>query len=117
MSDEPIPAATLILVRESSDGPPQLLMVERAGGMAFAAGALVFPGGRIDEADRQLGAEQGIEPAVVAAIRETLEETAVPVALSPTPDAALASALQRALIAERPLGALLADHGLTVQQR
>ena len=62
-------------------------MVERAEGMAFAAGALVFPGGRIDEADRQLAAELGLEDgAAVAAIRETIEETAVPVGLAPLPD-------------------------------
>jgi 8-oxo-dGTP pyrophosphatase MutT (NUDIX family) len=50
MADEAIPAATLILVRDRDGAPPDLLMVERAEGMAFAAGALVFPGGRIDEA-------------------------------------------------------------------
>ena len=40
--------------------PPELLMVERAGGMAFAGGALVFPGGRIDDADRRLAANSGL---------------------------------------------------------
>ena len=49
--DDAIPAATLIVVRDRPDGPPELLMVERSEGMAFAAGALVFPGGRIDAAD------------------------------------------------------------------
>ena len=49
-----IPAATLIVVRDRPDGPPELLMVERSEGMAFAAGALVFPGGRIDAADVRL---------------------------------------------------------------
>ena len=79
MTDEAIPAATLIVVREQADGAPELLMVERAEGMAFAAGALVFPGGRIDDADRKFAAELGLEDgAVVAAIRETIEETAIP---------------------------------------
>ena len=55
MSDDAIPAATLILVRERRRAAPELLMVERAVGMAFAARRLVFPGGRIDEADRRLG--------------------------------------------------------------
>src|SRR3954468_17564262 len=73
MRDEAIPAATLIVVREAVGDPPQLLMVERAEGMAFAAGALVFPGGRIDEADGELAAELGVEAAALAAIRETLE--------------------------------------------
>src|SRR5436305_11934335 len=112
MSDEPIPAATLILVRESSDGPPQLLMVERAGGMAFAAGALVFPGGRIDDADRKLAAETGTDAAAVAAIRETVEETAVPVGLSPLPDAETARALQDELAADHPLVEVLRERGL-----
>src|SRR5258705_7552700 len=80
--DEAIPAATLIVVRDRPDGPPELLMVERSEGMAFAAGALVFPGGRIDAADAALGSENA---GAVAAIRETIEETAVPVGLAPLP--------------------------------
>ena len=107
MSDEAIPAATLIVVREAAAGPPQLLMVERAEGMAFAAGALVFPGGRIDEADRQLAAQEGVDAAALAAIRETIEETAVPVGLAPVPDAAAALELQRELVADGPFGDLL----------
>lgn len=106
-SDEAIPAATLILVRDRPDGQPELLMVERAGGMAFAAGAWVFPGGRIDEADRRIGEEKAIDPAAVAAIRETVEETGIPAGLSPTPDRTEARALQDALVAEAPFGELL----------
>jgi 8-oxo-dGTP pyrophosphatase MutT (NUDIX family) len=87
-------------------------MVERAGGMAFAAGALVFPGGRIDEADRTLAMETGIDAAAVAAIRDTIEETAVPVGLSPVPDAAATRRLQDSLVAERPFAGLLGELGI-----
>ena len=105
-----IPAATLITVRETAGAEPELLMVERAQGMAFAAGALVFPGGRIDRADSMVAGEEAA--ARVAAIRETLEETGVPVALSPVPELELAAELQRALIADEPFDRLLEEHGL-----
>src|SRR5438552_711841 len=105
VTDDAIPAATLVVVRErpgrAPELLPELLMVERAGSMAFAAGALVFPGGRIDEADRRLAEVLGFDPAAVASIRETIEETAIPAGLSPTPDAVAARALQDALAADR----------------
>ena len=106
MSEKPpIPAATLVTVRDSPRGPPELLMVERAPGMAFAAGALVFPGGRIDDEDA--GAK-------VAAIRETLEETAIPVCLSPLPSPDAAKAMQAQLLEGRGFDALLREHGLSL---
>jgi 8-oxo-dGTP pyrophosphatase MutT (NUDIX family) len=115
MSDEPIPAATLVLVREpAAGGPPELLMVERASGMAFAGGALVFPGGRIDDGDRKLAEPFGLADggARVAAIRETIEETALAVGLEPLPSFDDAIALQRGLVAARPFKELLAEAGL-----
>ena len=83
---EPIPAATLVLFRERADAMPELLIVERAQKMAFAAGALVFPGGRIDPADRDLatavfpGDPHGAGR--IAAIRETIEEAGLAVGLA-----------------------------------
>jgi 8-oxo-dGTP pyrophosphatase MutT (NUDIX family) len=113
-SSAAIPAATLLTVRERADGPPELLMVERAEGMAFAGGALVFPGGRIDASDRALGGDDD-SAARVAAIRETLEETAIPVAITPAPSMDLAIELQRALLADEPFERLLERHRLALE--
>ena len=50
-----IPAATMVIFRNSPQGrAPEVLMVQRAKEMRFAGGAAVFPGGRVDEADRVL---------------------------------------------------------------
>lgn len=114
MTDAPIPAATLIVVRDVPGGAPELLMVERAQGMAFAAGAMVFPGGRIDPADEALGARVGVSAAAVAAIRETIEETAIPVGLSPVPSPAEARDLQVALAGGRCFEDALAEHGFAL---
>ena len=69
------------LFRETG-GEPDLLMVERAQAMAFAGGALVFPGGRIDPGDRTLAktlaGDHDDMAARVAAIRETIEEVGFP---------------------------------------
>jgi 8-oxo-dGTP pyrophosphatase MutT (NUDIX family) len=78
MIDDAIPAATLVVMRDSPEGPPDLLMVERPRTMAFAAGAMVFPGGRIDAED-WAGANDLVEAARTAAARETLEETGLAV--------------------------------------
>ncbi|RVT90943.1 NUDIX domain-containing protein [Sphingomonas crocodyli] len=89
-----IPAATVILLRDRPDGaPPQILMVQRAPTMAFAPGAIVFPGGRVDEADRSLACEidHGLTEedaaARIAAIRETIEEVGLFIGMPPPPAA------------------------------
>lgn len=117
MSDDAIPAATLIVVRERAHGLPELLMVERAQDMVFAGGAWVFPGGRIDQADVELAESLGTEDAAarVAAIREAVEETAIPVGLSPTPDWAISLEMQRDLLSEIPLQTLLRRNGLNLE--
>jgi 8-oxo-dGTP pyrophosphatase MutT (NUDIX family) len=113
MNDDAIPAATLILVRDRDGAAPDLLMVERSDNMAFAAGALVFPGGRIDEADRRLGNEMGLgDGAATAAIRETIEETAVPVGLAPVPEHRTVLGLQSELAEETDFAALLSRANL-----
>jgi 8-oxo-dGTP pyrophosphatase MutT (NUDIX family) len=109
-----IPAATLVLMRERRDGPPELLMTERTGAMAFAAGALVFPGGRIDEDDHRTAEALGSEAAKVAAIRETIEEAGIAVGLTPAPDSAATAALRDGIVSEAPFADLLAGRGLTI---
>jgi 8-oxo-dGTP pyrophosphatase MutT (NUDIX family) len=109
MSDDAIPAATLIVVRERESGPPELLMVERAQGMAFAGGAWVFPGGRIDEAEVEFAKSLAFEDgaAHIAAIREAIEETAIPVGLTPVPNSDCVAEMQRELLAESTMQTLL----------
>jgi len=119
MSDLPeaIPAATLVLMRPGDEGP-ELLFIERAKTMAFAAGALVFPGGRIDEDDHILAARigGGIEDAAarIAAIRETIEETGLAPALARSADAATIARLREAMAGGAPFPDLLAEHGLAL---
>jgi 8-oxo-dGTP pyrophosphatase MutT (NUDIX family) len=116
VTDNAIPAATLIVMRERADMPPELLMVERTAAMAFAGGAMVFPGGRIDAGDRALAAGHP-EPeaaARIAAIRETLEESGIAVGLAPGSDQPLAARLQQELNAGTPFSALLAANGLAL---
>src|SRR6188472_2319796 len=113
MSDlpEPIPAATLVLMRAVAEGPPELLVTERTGTMAFAAGALVFPGGRIDADDHRTAELMGSAAAKVAAIRETIEETGLAAGLTPAPEPATVEALRRGIADEEPFASLLEAHG------
>ena len=54
MTDNLIPAATVLIVRDTPDGL-QVFMVVRHHQIDFASGALVFPGGKIDAADFDTG--------------------------------------------------------------
>ena len=109
-----IPAATLIVMRDRASAPPELLTVTRAKGMAFAGGAIVFPGGRVDAADEATGAAHDADDAAfrIAAIRETLEEAGIPAALDPFPERTLVHRLQDDLHAGAALDGLLHHAGL-----
>lgn len=114
MNDEAIPAATLIVVRDRPGRAPELLMVERGQAMSFAAGALVFPGGRIDAADRRLAERLGLAedgPARIAAIRETVEETAIPIGLASPPTPKHCLEIQMALAADGDFAHILEQSG------
>lgn len=92
MTRSPRPSATVIIVAPhvASDGHEdyRVLMVKRAGGSGFMAGAHVFPGGVLDAADRDprwraslalpSGEDLDDETALrITAIRETFEEIGV----------------------------------------
>jgi glyoxylase-like metal-dependent hydrolase (beta-lactamase superfamily II)/8-oxo-dGTP pyrophosphatase MutT (NUDIX family) len=95
-SSDPRPAATLVILRES-DGGPQVLLTVRPRSMRFMGGAIVFPGGSVDHADRDPRWERasplsqadaraalGIDDpgaalgSFVAALREAYEEVGFP---------------------------------------
>ncbi len=113
------PAATLVVMRDRADGPPDILMVERAGVMAFAPGAMVFPGGRVDPGDHDLARllalpDQDEGAARIAAIRETIEESALPIGFTATPDPAAIATIRAALGAGAAFGEALAAAGATL---
>jgi 8-oxo-dGTP pyrophosphatase MutT (NUDIX family) len=89
----PRPAATVMLIRDRPDGISVFLM-RRHSAMEFAAGVMVFPGGGVDDRDRnaqiawtgpppswwaqRFGVETELAEALVcAAARETFEECGV----------------------------------------
>lgn len=111
----PIPAATLILFRDRPVGPPELLMVERAKAMAFAGGAMVFPGGRVDPDDELLAQLHPGHPdaaARIAAIRETLEEAGLAVGVTPLPSPEQVAELRGRLHGGVAFGRALEEAGL-----
>lgn len=70
----PTPAATVIVIRDSSKGI-EVLMLRRSLQMNFASGYWVFPGGKIEEEDYKAGVNNTDIAARLAAIRETQEES------------------------------------------
>ncbi|MBY6218507.1 NUDIX hydrolase [Qipengyuania aquimaris] len=115
-SPEGIPAATVVIFRRGPDnGPPEVLMTIRSREMVFAGGMAVFPGGRVDPADFDLGAMMGgsLEPDEaahqIAVVRETLEETGLVIGLSGDIDAEKARAARRYLLETGDLASVL-DH-------
>jgi 8-oxo-dGTP pyrophosphatase MutT (NUDIX family) len=76
---QPIAAATVILLRDTEVGL-ETLMLRRNSKIAFG-GMWVFPGGRIDEADRAgLAPDDELGAARQAAIREAQEESGLDIA-------------------------------------
>ena len=100
----PRDAATLIIV-DNSSGEPRVLLGRRRLDMVFMPGRYVFPGGRVDPADKQIVVEEDLRP-------RDLEKLMV--AMKGTPSVARARALALAAVREtceeaglligRPLG-------------
>ncbi len=119
---EPLPATTLMLLREAADGP-EVFLVQRNRHSGFLPNAWVFPGGRVDPGDRLDGhpgvrggegviARWGIDRAtgmahLVAGVRETFEECGIWLGDRAPP------AAERAPLAsgQRRFVDVLADHG------
>ena len=113
-------AATVVLLRESSDGsssPPEVYLLKRATTMSFAGGRYAFPGGRVDPRDadasvawagpsaEEWGERFGCSAAdaralVCAAVRELFEETGVLFA-GPSPTSVVESTADDAWEADR----------------
>lgn len=127
----PRPAAGVVMVRAGGEGP-EVLLVRRRTDVGFAAGAYVFPGGTLDQEDSDpawrdllrppdpdtlLGAaDDGGPPAltfVVAALRETFEETGVLLTSAPLPSPEALAADRAALVAgERRFLDIVSERGL-----
>lgn len=79
----PVPASTVLLIRDGAAGL-EVFMVERHHQIDFATGALVFPGGRVDDADgdpsiaaRGASEDPSMRAIEVATIRESFEECGI----------------------------------------
>ncbi len=99
------PAATVLLLR---DGPAglEVFMVVRHREIDVAGGALVFPGGRVEEADGALAGDDPLGAFRVAGIRETFEECGVLLARPPG-EADMIRADRLLAVADRHHAALL----------
>lgn len=115
-------AATVVLIRNREQGPPEMLMVQRHAEDKFAAGAYVFPGGVLEDNDfsaaaialsprltpkdalaliPDAGSPEKALGFFVAAIRETFEEAGILLARTAAgghwhPDAAQEAMLREA---------------------
>jgi 8-oxo-dGTP pyrophosphatase MutT (NUDIX family) len=78
-----VPAATVVLGRDTGSGSGaglEVLMLRRTRDASFAAGAWVFPGGRVDPADAGPDPIDSLAAARRAAVRETAEEAGIDLA-------------------------------------
>ena len=67
------PASTIMLCRDWA-GELQVLLLKRNKALNFAGGFWVFPGGKVEPSEMERGKDE-LEAAMLAAVRETKEET------------------------------------------
>ena len=82
----PVPAATILLLRDGAEGL-EVFMVKRHHQIDFVAGALVFPGGKLEKGDSDVALERHFDGAAdwspemralgAGAIREAFEESGI----------------------------------------
>ncbi|MFN7121366.1 MAG: NUDIX hydrolase, partial [Hydrogenophaga sp.] len=127
----PVPSATVIVVRDAPQGL-EVLLVRRHGNSAVLGGVHVFPGGKLDAADRQVDPasldrsphdcalglnEPGLDAETalalhVAALRETFEECGL--LLGQVHQADLARRVRELTAAGTPFAAALQQLGCPV---
>ena len=128
------PASTILLLRDSAEREIEVFMMVRHHEIEFSSGALVFPGGSVDAADRDIIARpelyaggEGFDAAAlsfkIAAIRETFEESGILLArprgsndLVAAKQAAHIAASHRMALAERKTNfpKILAETGMVL---
>lgn len=100
---QPLLAATLLLLRDRAQGGWEVLISRRSEHASFAPGMYVFPGGGIEAQDAAAGPQvvqsradmdEATRTAAVAALRETLEEMGVLLAVDAQGAAASPAAVQ-----------------------
>lgn len=79
----PVPAASLVLLRDRPGGGVETLLIQRHQQSRFAGGDFVFPGGKVEAADTPAEAPGAALAYRVGAIRETFEEVGVLLADGP----------------------------------
>ena len=121
----PVPARAAASVLVGRDGPdgPELLLVARNRNSTFASGALVYPGGGVDDADRDpalrahaAGAEDLDDESLalrIAAIREAFEECGLLLARPRGSDEIVDG--ERVEAIKRRFAAALAGHSLEMR--
>lgn len=118
-------AATLVLLRDTAEGRPEIPMVSRGNQLTFAANRMVFPGGRVDVDDHLLAGRSDLlveGPAIdpedlacrITAIRETIEEIGLAPGIPGLTDGAMVGEIRRALHAGEPLSLILERNWLRI---